>query len=186
MIEIALDDYRQLLLRWNKRLALVSRRTERESIERLIRHSLKAEEMLPERIAVLVDIGSGAGFPGIPLARKRPRLKVRWVERGAKKCVFLREAIAKLNLENTTVYENAFELDMLGEDKPVAITALALGGYEELAKSVADSLRAGDGMLLFVKKDVAEGIAEILGGAEILWKLLGGGDRTGAAWIEKK
>ena len=186
MIEKALEEYRKLLLRWNKRLALVSRKTERESIERLIRHSLKAEEMLPERMAALVDIGSGAGFPGIPIAMRRPQVKVLLVERGAKKCVFLREAVAKFGIENTTVYEKSFEIEMLGEDRPVAITALALGGYEELAESIADSLWPGDGMLLFVKKGIAEGIAEILGGAEILWKLLGEGDRTGAAWIEKK
>ena len=186
MIDPALDEYRRLLARWNRRLALVSRSSEKESIERLIRHSLAAEEMLPEGIRTLVDIGSGAGFPGVPIALKRPDVDVRMVERGSKKCVFLREAVAKLSLKNATVYEEPFDAEMLRGERPLAITALALGGYEELAASVAGSLTKGDGMLLFVKREVAERIAAVLAGAEVTWKLLGGGDRTGAAWIEVK
>ena len=186
MIERALDEYRRLLMRWNRRLALVSRRSEKESIERLIRHSLAAEGLLPEGIKTLVDIGSGAGFPGVPIALKRPGINVRMVERGSKKCVFLREVVAKLNLENAMIYEESFDERLLVGERPLAITALALGGYEKLAESVAGSLGKGDGMLLFVNEEVAGRIAGLLGEAEVGWKLLGGGDRTGAAWIGVK
>ncbi len=53
----------------------------------------------------LLDVGSGGGFPGIPLAVTNPSLCVLLVERNRKKCHFLRHVVMKLALENTRVIE---------------------------------------------------------------------------------
>jgi 16S rRNA (guanine527-N7)-methyltransferase len=185
MTESRLERYRDLVLRWNRRVALVSRRTPEESLGRLIRHSVQGAGALPPGLKRLIDVGSGAGLPGIPIALLRPEIEVRLVERGANKCVFLREAVRTLDLDNAEVVEYSFETGMIAGERPVAVTALALGGYLELAGSVGAELQEGDGMLLFVRRRLAEEIAEELGGALISWERLSGRERTGVAWIKK-
>ncbi|WJZ03981.1 Ribosomal RNA small subunit methyltransferase G [Corynebacterium freiburgense] len=59
--------------------------------------------------AKVVDIGSGAGLPGIPLAIARPDLKITLIEPLLKRCVYLREVIALLGLENVTVVRGRAE-----------------------------------------------------------------------------
>ncbi len=54
----------------------------------------------------LVDVGSGAGFPGIPLAIKLPHIKVTLIEVTQKKIMFLQEVIGQLGLTNVAVYTN--------------------------------------------------------------------------------
>lgn len=62
----------------------------------------------------LLDVGSGAGFPGIPLAVSSPELRTTLVERNQKKCSFLRHVVMTLNLSNVEVI-NA-DIRDLGEE----------------------------------------------------------------------
>ncbi len=96
---IRLIEYEQELLRWNARINLVGRAsTPMEVMERHILDSLAA---LPEVATArsLIDIGAGAGFPGIPLKVVHPALDVTLVESTGKKAAFMRHAIDKLKLE---------------------------------------------------------------------------------------
>lgn len=86
----ALYAHYELLLHWNRRINLTSVRGAREIVERHFGESLFLAARMP-REGRVVDIGSGAGFPGLPVAVLRRGLKVTLVESVGKKAAFLRE-----------------------------------------------------------------------------------------------
>ncbi len=179
-----LETYRRLVLRWNRRLALVSRGAPEEALDRLTGQALEALGALPTGLRTLIDVGSGAGLPGIPIAIARPGMAVRLVERGENKQLFLKEAVRTLGLENVELVHESFGPEVVRGPRPLAVTAVGLGGYIELASSVRPRLKAGDGLLLFVGRDLAEGIARHVGGVRLDWRRLRESDKTGVAWIE--
>jgi 16S rRNA (guanine527-N7)-methyltransferase len=85
-----------LLMRWNQKMNLSAIRDPEEVVRRHFGESLFLAKSLPETAATLVDVGSGAGFPGVPIAVYRPDLHVTLVESIAKKATFLREATREL------------------------------------------------------------------------------------------
>ena len=98
-----LEQHYQLLARWNKRLNL-TRITELEEAVRFhYCESLFVGRFLPPGPLKVADLGSGAGFPGIPLAVIRPDVEFVLIESDLRKAVFLREAAR--NLKNVKVLE---------------------------------------------------------------------------------
>jgi 16S rRNA (guanine527-N7)-methyltransferase len=85
-----------LLMQWNRKMNLSAIRDPEEVVRRHFGESLFLAEFLPSAVGTLVDVGSGAGFPGIPVAVYRPNLHVTLVESVAKKATFLREATRAL------------------------------------------------------------------------------------------
>lgn len=181
-----IESYRDLVLRWNRRIPLVSRRTPAESLDRLIFHSLEGAGALPREIKTVLDIGSGAGLPGIPIALSRRELEVLLFERSVKKQLFLKEAVRALALENARVRAEEFRPEGIGGQRPLAITALGLGNYARLARDVGTRLAPGDGMLLFIAENLAAEIAQVLGSGNWRWSKLEGSVKTGVAWIPRE
>ena len=103
----ALETHYKLLTQWNARLNL----TRIESVEDAVRlhycESLFVATKLPVGALRIVDVGSGAGFPGIPIAILRPECSITLVESHQRKGVFLREA--SRNLENVNVVTDRAE-----------------------------------------------------------------------------
>jgi 16S rRNA (guanine527-N7)-methyltransferase len=85
-----------LLVHWNKHLNLTAIRTLEETVERHYCESVFAASYLPEGRISIADLGSGAGFPGIPIAIVRPDCAVALIESHQRKAVFLREAARDL------------------------------------------------------------------------------------------
>ena len=98
----ALERYEGLIRRWNARSNLVSRRDLARLRER---HILDSLGLLPWWQGSLADVGSGAGFPGVPLAIARPESPVTLVERSERKARFLQHVIIELALPNVEVIE---------------------------------------------------------------------------------
>jgi len=88
-----LNDYLSLILRWNARTNLTSVRDPEAILSRHFVESIACAQALPADIASLLDFGSGAGFPGIPIAICRPEIAVTLAESQGKKAAFLQEAI---------------------------------------------------------------------------------------------
>jgi 16S rRNA (guanine527-N7)-methyltransferase len=84
--------YLALLLRWNARLNLTAIRDPEQMIRRHLVECAFAAQHLPMDIKSLLDYGSGAGLPGIPIAICRPEIRVTLAESDGKKASFLREA----------------------------------------------------------------------------------------------
>src|SRR5687768_10049621 len=81
----------ELLLRWNQKLNLTSVKNEETMVRRHYCESVFVAVHLPSEPISVVDVGSGAGFPGFPIAVVRPDCAVTLVESHQRKAVFLRE-----------------------------------------------------------------------------------------------
>jgi 16S rRNA (guanine527-N7)-methyltransferase len=98
-----LEKHFQLLLQWNSKLNLTRITSVTEAVRLHYCESLFLANFLPKRPLAIVDIGSGAGFPGIPIAVVRPECRVTLVEAHQRKGVFLSEAVRQLDLANVAV-----------------------------------------------------------------------------------
>ena len=90
--------YCALLMRWNARTNLTAIRDEEGILRRHFVESIACARALPAGIGSLLDFGSGAGFPGLPIALCRPEISVMLAESQNKKAAFLREAVRTLDL----------------------------------------------------------------------------------------
>jgi 16S rRNA (guanine527-N7)-methyltransferase len=91
-------EYLNLLLRWNQRLNLTAIRDPLQVIQRHFVESAFVAQHLPVGITSLLDYGSGAGLPGIPIAICRPEIRVTLAEAQGKKASFLQEVLRVLVL----------------------------------------------------------------------------------------
>jgi len=96
------ETYLDLLLRWNRRVNLTAIRDPRRIIRELFAESMYLGTVLPLS-GRLLDIGSGAGFPGLALKILQPHLAVTLVESNQRKCTFLEEAASVLQLSDVEV-----------------------------------------------------------------------------------
>ena len=104
-------------------------------------------ELIGERCETLVDIGSGAGLPGIVLAMVRPEINVTLLEPMERRCRFLSECVAELGLANACVLRGRAEDVVLRAD---VATARAVAPLDRLAELVIGMVRPG-GMVLAIK-----------------------------------
>jgi 16S rRNA (guanine527-N7)-methyltransferase len=102
--------YLTLLQKWNAKTNLTAIRDEEGILSRHFLESILCARALPTGIHTLLDFGSGAGFPGIPIALMRPEIAVVLAESQNKKAAFLREAIRVLSLETKVHSARAEEL----------------------------------------------------------------------------
>ena len=98
-----IEAYRETLLLWNSKMNLVSLQSELDLPVRHFIDSLTLLPYLPAGPGTLLDIGSGAGFPAIPVKIFRKDLHVTLLEASRKKCSFLKEVIRRLGLRDMTV-----------------------------------------------------------------------------------
>ncbi len=99
--------FRDLLLKWNKTYNLTALRDPEQAISH---HLLDSLAILPHvGNGPLLDVGSGGGLPGIPLAIARPELSVSMVDTVQKKATFLQQAAIQLGLKNVTVHHARVE-----------------------------------------------------------------------------
>ena len=139
-----LEAYKSLLLLWGNRFALVSRRDLKEGLEKHFADSLLISPYVEGRH--ILDLGSGAGFPGIPLAIVLDEKRFTLIESRRKKWVFLREVRRELGLENLEVVNARWE--DLRYEADLAL-ARATGSTEELLDELPHLLKEGGYLLLY-------------------------------------
>jgi len=144
-----LAQYIRLLLEWNQRINLISPNDEDRIAERHIIESLAVLSVwtFPEGAPVL-DLGSGGGFPGIPLKIMRPDLAMTLLESRQKKALFLSTAVRELRLENCRVV-NARAEEISGQKFSIVI-ARAVADLKTLWEWSRPLLISG-GVLLAMK-----------------------------------
>ncbi len=135
--------------------------------ERHLLNCAALADLVPER-GELVDIGSGAGLPGVVLAMLRPGLHVVLLEPLLRRSVFLEECVTRLDLPNTTVVRARAE-DMAGAIRADIATARAVAPLDRLAVWAAGLLKPG-GQILAIKGQAA---AEELAAARPVLSRLG-------------
>lgn len=95
--------YHRELLLWNQRINLVSQATSREIVIRHFVDSLTPVPWIEKPEGLLIDIGSGGGFPGIPLRIALPNLHLTLLESSRKKTSFLAHVVRTLGLESVSI-----------------------------------------------------------------------------------
>lgn len=143
-IQIAvLESHYSMLMHWNRRMNL----TRIEALEEAVRlhycESLFLGEALPAGTLRIADIGSGAGFPGFPVAALRPECIVDLIESHQRKAVFLREACGELgNLrvvaERAETLGGSYDWMVSRAVRPSDVLALRLAPRAAVLMSAAD------------------------------------------------
>lgn len=159
------EAYLSLFLRWNERLNLSSVRDERSILSRHLVESIVVARALPERIATLLDFGSGGGLPGIPIALCRPEIAVTLAESQGKKAAFLKEAVRVVGI-GATVY--AGRAEFLQQD----FDCVTLRSVDKMSKAVTAAVLmvARRGWLALMTSDAELGRLQAAAGAPFRWK----------------
>ena len=143
----ALEAHYELLSRWNRKINLTAIRTLDEAVERHYSEALFLGAQLPSGPLRIADVGSGAGFPGFPVAVLRPDCTVTLIESHQRKAVFLRESsrtlpnvrvLAKRGEAVSEIFDHVISRAVGYEDLAAALKNLApnadlLTGAEEPA-----------------------------------------------------
>ncbi len=178
---VRFESHLSLILRWNTKTNLTAIRDEDGILSRHFLESIACAHALPSGLHTLLDFGSGAGFPGIPIAIIRPEIAVTLAESQGKKAAFLREAVrtlglpAKVHAGRAEMLRTIFDcvvlraVDRMETAVGAAARLTAPSGWLVLMTTVADQekLRTAAGTE-FVWREPVE-----LPGAESLIVLLG-------------
>lgn len=170
-----LSDFHLLLTDWNKRMDLTAVLEESEMVDRHYIDSLTplTKDGLVKSGAMVIDVGSGAGFPGIPLAIARPDIQITLLDAQQKRVRFLQEAATQLNLTNVrAVHGRAEDTAHLAEFRESFHLALAraVASLPVLLELLLPFVRIGGRALCWKGPAVME---ELPSGGEAA-KLLGG------------
>src|ERR1700737_913793 len=124
-----IQQYIRLLLVWNEKINLTAIRDPLEILYRHFCESMFAAAAVPLERGRLADVGSGGGFPGLPLKIIRDELEVFLLESNAKKATFLAETIRELELERARVIVSRYQ-ELFEEVTPLdAVCSRALGEF---------------------------------------------------------
>ena len=177
-----LEVYLELLERWNRTHNLV-RFTDREQlVERHVLESLAGVRHLPEGAGLLVDLGSGAGLPGVPLLVAARGWRGLLIEPRTKRWAFLRTVIRELGLD-------AEALECRYEDAPVepgsagAVVSRALGGHVAMLRWARGHLAIHGKVLFWLGLEEVHRL-ETIPGWRVVTSPLPGLDRGRLACLE--
>lgn len=175
--------------RWNRVFRLTGYPTEAARIRHLLLDSVLFLPVLPPAASPLLDIGSGAGVPGLVLALARPPWAVHLVEANRRRANFLRQVVRRLELAAVTVHEARAESLAGRADLArgfAAVTARAVAGPEALVSLARPFLRPGGSLVVAVGPRRPLGMGALrrvsLPGLRIqrTFLILGAGDPGGA------
>lgn len=143
----ALLDYLELMMKWNKAFNLSSIRDPMEAVDKHLVDSLSMVPLI-EHGKHYLDIGAGAGLPGVPLSIAVPEARFTMVDSNGKKTRFIQQAIMTLSLANATVINSRIE--SLPDIDFDIVTARALGTLAQMTEWLGSRL-VGERYLLAMK-----------------------------------
>ncbi|MBL8513984.1 MAG: 16S rRNA (guanine(527)-N(7))-methyltransferase RsmG [Betaproteobacteria bacterium] len=146
----ALIAYVRMIDKWNRTFNLTAIREPERMVGLHLLDSLAVVPHIP-RDAVLADVGSGAGLPGIPIAIARPDVRITLIDTVAKKATFMQQVVGELRLPNLEVRHARVETLALNSPCDIVISR-AFAELKDFAESSAHLLRAGG--KLFAMKGV--------------------------------
>ena len=174
--------YVDLLMRWNARMNLTSVREPEEIVTRHFGESLfAARHLFPNQLRMksdvatepaVVDLGSGAGFPGLPIRIWAPHIHLTLVESNQKKAIFLREVKRRLALANVDIFAgraNDFGKSDSGtntplEDRADIVTLRAVERFDSILPAAANLVASGGRLALLVSETQLERVRELASG----------------------
>lgn len=169
------EQYVLLLQEANKKINLTSIVKKEEILEKHFLDSLSIVNIMAKEDFLkpinIIDIGAGAGFPGLPLKIVFPQIKLTLVESTVKKVNFINEIISKFKLDNTTCIadraENVVKNTKYREQYDIA-TARAVSGANTLAEYLLPLLKIGGYAVLYKAKNIEEELQKAVNALQIL------------------
>jgi 16S rRNA (guanine527-N7)-methyltransferase len=163
-----ISTYVDLLVRWNARINLTAVRDADEIVTRHFGESIFAARFLFSATSAepvsLVDIGSGAGFPGLPMKIWNPNIQLTLIESNQKKVAFLREVVRALNLSVVSVFAGRAE-DYSGTAE--LTTLRAVEQFKNILPVAARLIRASGRLALLVGSAQVSSAQDIA--ADLIW-----------------
>jgi 16S rRNA (guanine527-N7)-methyltransferase len=153
---VRLSCFADVLDIWSRRMNLLSCGSAHELVERHFLDSLAIAPAVPE-LGLVVDLGSGAGFPGLPLAILRPDQQFILVESRRRRTTFLREARRTLRLSNVDVLEQRAETPAPKFVRAAAAAMTRAVWSDDSIIEIADRWLQPDGTLLWMRADPLPG-----------------------------
>jgi len=145
-----IQEYIRLLLSWNEKVNLTAIRDPLEILHRHFCESMFGVVAVPVEFGRLADIGSGPGFPGIPMKILKPEIELFLVESNIKKGTFLAEVVRGLELRNTRVLISRFE-ELSEELAPLDfVCSRAVGEFGPFLQWAASERLSARRLLLWV------------------------------------
>jgi 16S rRNA (guanine527-N7)-methyltransferase len=158
------EAYVSLILRWNSQLNLTSLRTEDAIFSIHLAESIACARAVPFGAKTLLDFGSGAGLPGIPIALCRPEIAVTLTESQGKKAAFLQEVIRKLGIA-AKIHSGRAETLQGGFD---CVTLRAVDKMPQAVRAAARLVAPG-GWLALMTTNAGLASLQAAAGAEFSW-----------------
>lgn len=163
-----LKQYANFLLEYNKHTNLTAIKTEEEVYLKHFYDSLTLVKIANLTTGTLLDVGTGAGFPGLVLAIVFPNLKVTLLDSNNKKITFLNECITKFQLQNVqTIYSRAEDFTRIHREEFDFVTSRAVAELRILLELNIPALKV-NGKFLVMKGNIEEEIKTSLKTMEIL------------------
>ena len=155
-----MEQYLQLLLKWNQKINLTAEKDPEEILKKHVFDSLQYSRAIELGFRVM-DIGSGAGFPGIPLKIIFPELQLVLVESQRKRCSFLETVVRDLEMEQVKVF-NARAEDIPGDQAgPFDVVVFrAVSGVQQCLNLSTKFLPSGGRVVL--KKNPGENLKQMV------------------------
>ncbi len=130
--------YKELLIKWNNSFNLTSVK----NTEIVTHHFLDCLAVIPFiKSSTLLDVGTGAGLPGIVIAIVNPDIKVSLIDKVGKKITFIKRVIAELEIKNIETYHDRVEL-LTSEEKYDGIISRAFSNMEVFIKSTKHLIKS--------------------------------------------
>lgn len=173
--------YIDILLRWNTRINLTSVRQPEEIVTRHFGESLFAARHLFPRAQLrtsvtglgswsvapkphVIDVGSGPGFPGLPVKVWAPHVRLTLIESNHKKATFLREVVRSLRLTDVDVFTG--RADTLAGSRADVVTLRAVERLESILPMAASLVDASGCLAMLIGKAQVRGTRELLQGLQ--------------------
>ena len=130
--------YKELLIKWNKSFNLTSIKNR----EVVTHHFLDCLSIIPFiKSSSLLDVGTGAGLPGIIIAIVKPDIEVSLIDKVGKKIAFIKRVVAELEIKNIDTYHDRVEL-LTSEEKYDGIISRAFSNMDDFIKSTKHLIKS--------------------------------------------
>ena len=147
-----------LLLKWNQKISLTTITDPKQAAEQLYFESFYVTKFISNEINSIVDIGTGAGFPGLPICFAKTNCSITLIEADKRKAAFLAEVRRSLNLSNLKIVNDRFENISLESD---LITVRALEKLENQVPKIIEKFTKSKLITLFVSLQTANNILSV-------------------------
>ena len=166
-----ISTYLDLLLRWNARVNLTSIREPEEIVTRHFGESFFAAQYLVSHDSSnlhVIDVGSGAGFPGLPIKIWAQNIRLTLIESNHKKATFLREVIRALKLENAEVFAGRAEaFPHERKDQGDIVTLRAVEHFDIALPAAISLVKPGGRIALLISEPQTKSALEV--GPSVRW-----------------